>query len=69
MKVTVFLDVSPCSLAEIDISEAVSTSEPLAYLYETAHHNIPEDGPNLFLLPFLRPLDLPSMVFLSQGND
>jgi hypothetical protein len=53
---TVFWDVAPCSLVEIDRrftgayclhyegDEAVSTSETLINFYETTRCNIPEDS-------------------------
>jgi hypothetical protein len=55
---TVFWDVVPCSLVEIDVSEvltasiitialmmeAVSTPETLVNFYHTTQHNMPEDN-------------------------
>jgi hypothetical protein len=50
MKMTVFWDVAPCSLVEIDrrfrgaMMEAVTTSETSVNFYQTTRHNIPEDS-------------------------
>jgi hypothetical protein len=52
MKVTVFWDVAPCSLVEIDrcfrgialMMEAVSTSETSVNFYQTTWRNIAEDS-------------------------
>jgi hypothetical protein len=49
MKMTVFWDVSPCSLVQIDrlialMMEAVSTSETSINLYWTTRRNIPEES-------------------------
>jgi hypothetical protein len=64
MKMTVFWDVAPCGLVEVDrhfrgayclhhqvalMVEAVSTSETSVNFYETTRRNIPED-----LHPFVR---------------
>jgi hypothetical protein len=58
MKITVFWDIAPCSLIEVDMfqmfilppwsrwwvmMETVHTSETSVNFYETTHSNIPED--------------------------
>jgi hypothetical protein len=49
-KMTVFLDVTPCSLAEVYqfqgtlVMEAASTSETSLNFYQSTRRNIPEDS-------------------------
>jgi hypothetical protein len=53
MKMTVFWDVAPCSIVEINVCnialmmEAVSTSETSVNFYETTRRKIPEGGNRL----------------------
>jgi hypothetical protein len=54
MKMTIFWDIAPCNLVEVNrrlrgavialIKEAVSTSETSVNFYETTRRNYPEDS-------------------------